>query len=117
MSEPSGALNAHPLSPMNGSTTDTEIASSSLFQLTDDQRAMCPRAGERDVYVIAARRGLEAAFAARPRPAIGRHPIPEDSLRANEVASRTAPKVVTSPSAIDQHSHLKLLASVSLTFR
>ncbi len=54
------------------------------FQLAEDQRAVRPRAGPRDVEVVAARLGLEPALAGRSRRPVRRHPVAEacDSSRS-----------------------------------
>ena len=46
-----------------------------LLQLAEDQGAVRPGAGERDIEVIAAGLGLEAALAGRAGGAVGRHPV------------------------------------------
>ena len=52
----------------------------------EDERAMRPRAGERDDEMIAAGFGLEAADAARPRLAARGHPVAERRVGADEMA-------------------------------
>ena len=77
-----------------------------LLQLAEDQRAVRPRAGERDVEVVAAGLRLEAARAAFGRLAVGRDPVAPLRLRADELAARF-PGVVPAvrPFSVDQQSH------------
>jgi len=76
------------------------------FQLAEDQRAMRPGAGERDIEMIAPGLGLEAAFARRAGRAFGGHPVAELRLGAFEMAGggfRVIPDVV--PDAVNEHAH------------
>ena len=54
------------------------------LQFAEDHGAMRPRAGERDVKMIAPARRRKAAFAARPGAAVRRHPVAELRLAALE---------------------------------
>src|SRR5690606_32440539 len=78
------------------------------FELAEDQRAMRPRAAERDVQVVAAGLRLEAAFARRPRCAVRRHPAADDGWAALE-ASVAEPQgrrlLIGNPAAVDHRSH------------
>jgi hypothetical protein len=54
------------------------------LELAEHDRAVRPRAGERDIEVIAPARGRKAAGAARTRAAVRRHPVAEFRLAALE---------------------------------
>src|SRR4051794_26127866 len=67
---------------------------------------MGPGAGERDVEMVAPRLGLEAAPPARACRPVGRHPVAELALGADEAAIGLAgvvPFVV--PFAVDHQAH------------
>src|SRR6516225_10519877 len=71
---------------------------------------MRPGTGETDVEMIAASLGLEAADSGRAGAAVGRDPVAEGAVLANEAATvwlRRIPSV--SPFTIDQQSHVSLL--------
>ncbi len=87
-----------------------------LLQPAHDERAMGPRAGERYVQVIAPAFGLEAALAARPGTAVGRHPTPENGMRTDEIGPRRA-KVIALPLAVDHRSHRELLSPIANSLR
>ena len=59
-----------------------------LLQPAEDQRAVRPGAGERDVEMVAAGLGLEAALAGRAGRAVGRHPVAEQRLGRARSARR-----------------------------
>ena len=59
------------------------------FELANDQRAMRPRARERDVEVIAVRLRAEAAAARRAGRAVGRYPIAKLTLRCGRSGPST----------------------------
>ena len=77
------------------------------LQLAHDQRAMCPRARERDVEVIAVRLGAKAAAARRAGASRRASPSCETalSLRTKRPLRRlrVVPNVV--PLAVDEQSH------------
>jgi hypothetical protein len=58
-----------------------------LLQLAEDQRAVRPRAGERNIEVVAARLGLEAAFAPFRRLAVDGHPVAPLGVLAHEFSA------------------------------
>src|SRR5690606_23532856 len=77
-----------------------------LLQLAEDERAVRPGTGQRDVEMVAPGLGLEAAFAARPRCAVARHPVAElrcGSLEAPAMRFGVVPFVV--PDAVDEQTH------------
>src|SRR5690606_10763532 len=61
-----------------------------LLQLADDQSAMRPRAGERDIEMVAARFGLETALAALGGLAVPGDPVTELRDRTFETAAAPA---------------------------
>ena len=76
------------------------------LQAPEDQRAMRPGAGQRDIQVVTPGFGLEAAFAFRPGGAVGGDPVAELRLRALEATAAlfgVVPGVL--PLAVDQQSH------------
>lgn len=82
------------------------------FELAENQRAMGPGAGERDVQVIAAGLRREAAVARRPRCAIRSHPVANDGRIALEAAiaeSQRGRLLVGSPAAINHRTHVPIL--------
>ena len=71
-----------------------------LLQLAEDQGAVRPWAGQRDIEVVAPRLGLEA------RRTVGGDPVPERALLPLERAAgrfRVVPLVV--PASVDQQTH------------
>jgi hypothetical protein len=81
-------------------------------QRAHDQRAVCPRTGEADVEMIAASFGLEAADSGRAGAAVGRDPVAEGAVLANEAATvwlRRIPGV--SPFTMDQQQQPVLLVA------
>ena len=77
-----------------------------LLQLAEDQRAVCPRTGERHVEMVAAGLRLEAARAALGRFAVGRDPVTPFRLRADELAARCPGFIpAVRPFSVDQQSH------------
>ena len=79
------------------------------FQRAEDQRPMRPGAGEGDIEMIAARFGLKAGLAARPRGAVLGDPAAELRRRPFEPAAgrlRVVPLI--HPLAVLQQSHRAL---------
>src|SRR5581483_5562149 len=86
------------------------------LQLPEDDGAVRPGAGKRNIKVIAAGLGGKAAFAGRPRTSVGRHPIAKLRSRPDEMAVLGARNIVL-PDAIDKKSHAGLLNLRRLSFR
>src|SRR5206468_1495103 len=80
------------------------------FELAEDEGAVCPRAGEGDIEVIAPRLGGEAAPAGRTGAAVGRDPAAEARRRADETARADLVALVL-PDAVDEHAHGILLVA------
>ena len=76
-----------------------------LLQLAEDQRAVRPRAGERDIEVIAPGLRLESAFAGRAGRAVGRHPVAELRVRTEEAAAGVNLLAPRLPFAVDEPAH------------
>jgi len=78
-----------------------------LLELPEDEGPGGPRAGERDVEVIAARFGGKSAFAGRAGAAVGRDVAVVGGGRADEVAVLAAGNVLF-PGAVDEQAHCHL---------
>ena len=87
--------------PVHGRDPDRVLEA---FELAHDQRAVRPRAGERDVEVVAPGLGLEPARAGRSRATVVRDPVAELGVDAHEAAVLAA-LVLIAPDALDQHAH------------
>src|SRR5947209_5353307 len=82
------------------------------LELAKHDRAMRPRAGKRDVEVIAPARSGKSPFAARSRAAVRRHPVAEFRLAALEASAACLGVVKAGvPDTIDQFAvrHQELL--------
>src|SRR5690606_25535927 len=75
------------------------------LQPAQNQRAVRPRAGKRDMEMVAAGLRLEAAFARWTGPAVGGHPVAEGRVGASEAAGLVALLVVRQPFAFYHASH------------
>ena len=82
------------------------------LELAEDDGAVRPGAGERDIEMIAAGLGGKAALALGAGAAVRRHPVVEAGGRADEFAVLGAQAVLL-PDAIDQKPHAR--CSVALT--
>ena len=78
-----------------------------LLELAEDEGAGRPRAGERDVEVVAAGFGGESSFAGRAGAAVGRDVVVEGRGRSDEVAVLGSGNVLL-PGAVDKQSHYRL---------
>src|SRR5262249_1482510 len=78
-----------------------------LLETTEDDGAMRPRAGERDVEMIAVALRRKAAVAGGTRPAVGVHPVAVQGLRPPEASAldTLAVVAVVVPRAVDQEAH------------
>ncbi len=77
-----------------------------FFQCPKDQRPVRPGTGKRDIEMVAARLGLEAARAAFGRPTVNRDPVAPLRLRPHEFAvARLGVVPAVLPFAVDQQSH------------
>ena len=77
-----------------------------LLELAEQCRAVGPRAGMRDIEVVAAGRGGKAAFAARAGAAVGGDPVAEHRRPAHEAPALVPVGLgVLVPDAFDEKSH------------
>src|SRR5207248_3333423 len=78
------------------------------LELAEDDRAVRPRTGERDVEVIAPRLGRKAAVARGPWASVRRHPVAEQGRSAHEAAAAQS-RFLVLPDALDELAHRLLL--------
>ena len=108
---PGSVPNSQPFLPSKATVTDTGDHVFELFQLAEDQRAMRPGAGERNVEVIAAGFGRKTTLAGRAGTAVRGDVIVENRRLADEPAIVLNAHINVSPRAIDKqaHFHLRLI--------
>src|SRR4029077_4115885 len=87
-----------------------------LLELAKNKRAMRPRAGKRNVKMIAAALGGKSADAGRSRAAVGGHVIveygrPADEMTAFGARAKFFAGAVLLPNAVHQQSHHHLRRS------
>ena len=87
------------------------------FQRAHDQGAMRPRTSERDIEMIAAGLGPEAAFPCWPRSAVGRDPVAVARFPTNKSSTGALGVIpLVFPHSLDQHAHKAIsLLSASAT--
>ena len=79
------------------------------LERAEDQRAVCPRAREADIKMIASPRRGKAAFAGWAGGAVRRHPVAEGRRLALEPAlARLGVVPLVVPDAVDQQAHYRL---------
>ena len=77
------------------------------FELPENQRPVRPGAGERDDEMIAPRLRFETAGSRRPRRAVGRHPVAERRVGADEVSASIVREILFgAPDALLHVAHL-----------
>ena len=104
---PGSVPNSQPFLPRSATVTETEITLSSFFQFAENQSAVRPRAGERNVQMIAVSFGGKAAFAGWPGTAVGRDVIVECRRFADETTVLDA-HIYILPGAVDEQTHCSL---------
>src|SRR5271156_2894854 len=75
-----------------------------LLEAAEDQRAVRPRASQRDVEMIAAGFGGESAFAVRARTAVRRDEIVVGGIGPDKAAVGGARNILL-PDAVDEQAH------------
>ena len=74
------------------------------LELAENQGPVRPRAGERHDQVVAPGRGVKAADAGRPGRAVGRDPVAERRIGADEPARRIVREIAVRPPVAVQHN-------------
>ena len=87
-----------------------------FLELAEDERAMRPRTGQRDIEMITAGRRSKTARSRRSRAAVRRHPIAKVRLRPHKAAIDRSLDLVR-PHSVNQLAHKSLPSSRSRRYR